>query len=479
MMNFDLNSISENWLNQPAIITNEIITYSEFFNYIHQTAINLSDHGFQPGENVAIFAESNESFLFIFMALLQNGIIAVPINNKIPEDQIHKMLSAINCKKLFGNDKSIFTTFDSSIEIFQINEIIPENISDTNTINRKPISFEQGSTIIFTSGSSGNPKAVLHTFGNHCLSALGSNENIAFKLGDRWMLSLPLYHVGGLSILFRAIAAGGAVVVPDENLTLTENIKKYNVSHISLVSTQLMQLLENKGSIEILKKFKAVLIGGSYIPSDLIEKSIKYKLPIFTTYGSTEMASQITTTEINAKSERLFMSGKLLKHRELKISDDGEILVKGKTLFKGYIENNSLIKPFDSDGWYNTGDLGRIDDEGYLSIIGRKDNMFISGGENIYPEEIEKCLMNMDKIENGIVIDIPDEKYGARPVAFIKTKNYDLINRESIVEHLRKYLTKFKIPDAFYLWPEMHETLKAQRKYFKQIFKNQKSAKIV
>ena len=477
-MHFNFLNSNINTINQ-AIISGTNLNYNEYYNFINKTVENLNKFHFKSGEKVAIFVEKNESHLIIFFALLQIGVIVVPINKSLPENQILQMLSAINCNKLFVSDKSINKTFDSNIEVFQINEFIPDKILDTNAEKLKPISLKQDCTIIFTSGSSGNPKAALHSFGNHYYSAQGSNENIPFKPGDRWLLSLPLYHVGGLSILFRAIVGGGAIVIPDENLSMVENINKSDITHISLVATQLKQLLEDKDALKSLKNLKAILIGGSYISSDLIKESIENKLPIYTTYGSTEMASQITTTKTNKKLEKLFTSGRLLKHRELKIADDGEIFVKGETLFKGYIEKDSLIMPFDTDGWYHTGDLGKIDNEGYLSISGRKDKMFISGGENIHPEEIEKLLLNMKEIENAVVIDIYNEKYGARPVAFIKTKNYKLVNKENIAEYLSEFLPKFKIPDVFYKWPDKIKSIKPNRTEFKKFYDNQKLGDIV
>ena len=476
-MKFNFHNNETNKIN-PAIISKNDINYNQYYNSVQETVKILRTFQFKPDEKIAIFAEKNESFFILLIAFLQIGIIVVPINQSVPMNQMLQLLSSINCNKLFINDISKAFLPDSDIDIFKINEFILDTISDISAFKLKPISFEQNSTIIFTSGSSGKSKAVLHTFGNHYFSALGSNENIPFKSGDKWLLSLPLFHVGGLSIFFRALVGEGTVVIPDENLDLVENINKYNVTHISLVPAQLIKLLENEDSLRSLQKLKCILIGGSSIPSDLIEKSIKYKLSIYTTYGLTEMASQVTTSKSNELPEKLFTSGNLLQYRELKTAEDGEILVKGKTLFKGLIENDKLVKPFDSQGWYHTGDLGALDHDNYLTIIGRKDNMFISGGENIYPEEIEQCLMNMNNIEEAVVFDIPNKKYGSRPVAFLKSENYHLIKRTNIIKHLTKYLPKFKIPDAFYKWPAQIRSLKPNRSDFILLNKNQASEEI-
>lgn len=479
MNSFDLNKLFENHNNNPAIVTEKIVSYKDLIAQIEDTVNNLKKCHVQTGEKIAVFPEIESSTLVIILALIQSGAVVIPINQKLPKMQILQMLSAINCNKLFVSKKTDLNNFDADLEIFQINKFITSTFSCDSPNNLSPLDFNQDATIIFTSGSSGKPKGVLQTIGNHFFNALGSNENIPFSKGDRWLLSLPLYHVSGLSILFRAIVGGGTMVIPDQDISLIGNIKEYDVTHISCVASQLKQLIENQESIEILKNFKTILIGGSSIPAELLEKSIKHKLPIHTTYGSTEMSSQITTTKVNEHRNKLFTSGKVLNHRELKIAEDGEILVKGRTLFKGYVEQNSIINPTNSEGWFHTNDLGYFDQEGYLTVIGRKDNMFISGGENIYPEEIEKCLLNMKGIEEAMVLDIPDEKFGTRPIAFIKTINYELINKTNIEKHLSEFLPKFKLPDAFYKWLDIPNTIKPNRFEIKKYLNTNKISEIV
>ena len=478
MDKIDFLEIFNSYKNEPFIISKNILTFQETLQQINNSIIYLQENNFKPGEKVTIIADQEIQFILLFWALILFGIVVVPISNKLPKNQILNMLSSINCSKLFLNEKSIGAFSEPKIDIFQINEFVKKNMNNHYPEDLKPISVERDCTIIFTSGSSGIPKAVLHTVGNHYFSALGSNKNIPFGNNKKWLLSLPVYHVSGLSILFRTMFSGGAVVIPDPDINLTENINRFQITHLSLVPTQLKQLLLNNESIDLLKKLDAILIGGSNIPLDIIKKSCKHKLPIYTTYGSTEMASQVTTTKPNENIDKLFTSGKLLDHRQIKIANDCEILLKGKTLFKGYIEGNKTIQPIDEDGWFYSGDLGKNDEAGYLNIIGRKDNMFISGGENIYPEEIENHLMNISEIEQAIVFDIPDKKFGARPVAIIKANQFDLIDQKYLEKYLTEFLPKFKIPDAFYKWPQEYDSIKPNVKKFKK-YLSEKSLKLL
>lgn len=470
MHSFDFNTIINNYLTETFIYSDIKTTFKEFLSISKNTANNLEKYGINSREKVALIVENKIEFLICLIAMLQKRVIAVLVNRKIPSTKLMKMLSSINCSKIIFADD-----FDSDLDrlkfnTFRITELVDFNSAITSNFKIKPITFSQDATIIFSSGSSGNPKPVLHTFGNHYFSALGSNENIPFKKKNRWLLSLPLYHVSGLSIIFRSLISGGTIVIPDQKLDLVANITKFSVTHLSLVPTQLLQLIKNKSSLNILKNLQEILIGGGYVPSGLIKFCIKNELPIFTTYGSTEMTSQITTTSLNDNPKKLSTSGRLLNYRKMKIEEDGEISVKGETLFKGYLANENLIQPFNADGWFQTGDLGKLDNAGYLTVFGRKDNMFISGGENIYPEEIEKYLLNLKEIENAMVIDIPDKIYGTSPAAFIKFYPNEFLSKKNLKNYLSKHLIKFKIPDAFYKWPDIEASLKPKRIEFKKFY---------
>jgi O-succinylbenzoic acid--CoA ligase len=319
---------------------------------------------------------------------------------------------------------------------------------------------------VFTSGSAGAPKAALHTFGNHFFSAEGSNANIALAPGDRWLHSLPPYHVGGLSILFRCLLAGATVVLPEADVPLGEGIAQSSATHVSLVSTQLLRLLREEGFEG--DGLKAILLGGDPMPASLVDEAAARGLPVYTSYGLTEMASQVTTTPPGASREELRTSGRPLAYREVKISG-GEILVRGETLFAGYIEGDAIDWPLDADGWFHTGDLGDLDANGYLCVRGRKDNLFVSGGENIQPEEIEEALSILEGVEETVVVPVPDPEFGARPVAFVRTAD-DTVEPGALVRPLEEVLPGFKIPVAFHAWPDEAGPggMKVDRAFFRE-----------
>jgi O-succinylbenzoic acid--CoA ligase len=196
---------------------------------------------------------------------------------------------------------------------------------------------------------------------------------------------------------------------------------------------------------------KAVLMGGGPVSASLVDEALSRGLPVHTSYGLTEMASQVTTTPPGASLEALRTAGRVLPEREVSISEEGEILVRGATLFSGYVEGGRLDLPLDADGWFHSGDLGELDENGDLHLLGRRDNLFISGGENIQPEEIEEVLCRLDGIDEAVVVPVPDPEFGYRPVAFVRA---DGDEPGDLAPELRKVLPGFKVPVAFHPWPE-------------------------
>lgn len=301
-----------------------------------------------------------------------------------------------------------------------------------------------------TSGSTGKPKIAVLSYGNLRANAEASNRNIPLAPGDVWLLSLPLYHVSGLGVLYRCLDASATVAVPDESEDLIESIERYHVTHVSLVTTQLHRLLEQPSAVRVLKNLKAILLGGSAMPPRLIRQALDLGLPIHTSYGLTEAASQVATTTPADRSEESLRRAKPLFPEHIRISSIGEIELSGPTLFFGYKEGETIHRPATSDGWFPTGDLGSLDSEGRLTVLGRKDNLFISGGENIQPEEIERELCALEGVEAAVVVPVEDPEFGHRPVAYIKPGQEPGPLRDA----LRQRLPAYKVPIAFHPWPK-------------------------
>ncbi len=305
---------------------------------------------------------------------------------------------------------------------------------------RFEVDLQSGDSVIFTSGSSGAPKAVVIPLAAHLANARGAASLLSLEPDDTWSLALPLHHVSGLSILYRCLDRGARV-----SLDMTDR----KATHLSLVSTQLKRLLDSRSPWAGLK---AVLVGGGPVALDLVNTAIAAGCPLHLTYGMTETASQITTTERLTSALLECHAGKPLPGRKVSIDAEGVLYVGGEVLARGILNPDGSVQPLTNSahGLYCTGDLGRWDANGNLVVTGRLDRMFISGGENIHPEQIEQTLLSLPGVDLAVVVPRKHTEFGFRPVAYI-LGNADLdALRKALAESLPGYLC----PEEILPWPK-------------------------
>jgi len=438
---FDAFSIHRDSGSRVAILGAEAnITYGQLADTIEEKRQELRKLGIIRGAaRVAFTAESTLSSIIVFFALLSLEASPCPLSIRLPKDSVLDL-----CRK-----KGIS---------FLLN---PE----TNSLERLCSNvYEDSSIFLFTSGSTGTPKLASLRFSNFLENALGSVKPLELNPESRWLLSVPLFHVSGLSILFRSFLAGSTVLLGSLSSPILES-----ATHVSFVPTQLIRLLAQKTPLPSLR---CLLLGGAPIHESLLEKALIEGLPIKTTYGLTETASMLTLSSDDLTIPHL---GKTLPGRELKIGEDGEILVKGTTLFSGYADGLALSSPKVEGDLFPTGDLGIVTPEGNLVYKGRKDNLFISGGENIYPEEIEKALSSLPGVLASVVVPADDPEFGQRPVAFVEMQNGS-VSESELREKLSSQIPKFCIPTRFFPFPEgVEKDLKIKRNFFKQLASQIKS----
>ncbi len=441
----------------PALIGKDFsLSFEELAHTVRHFSRWLQEN--HPTERVLFEAHSTVESVVLFWAALNSGRIAVPLNYRLPDAGLKEVLGFLDASFYFGNKSRTLTARIPFPEISSAHASVALETAREET---------QPATLVFTSGSTARPRAVLHSYGNHYYSALGANRNMPLQIGDRWLLSLPLYHVAGIAILFRTMLAGAAVILPDEERSLKQNILQSKPTHLSLVAAQLNDLLEDPSMDEPLREMKAILMGGSAIPENLLRKAYERGWPLVLSYGSTQMSSQITATAPGDLFAAWQTSGRVLAYREVRIDDSGEIWVRGKTLFLGYWENGAVQRPMDDAGWFASGDLGMWDEEKRLVVLGRKDRMFISGGENIFPEEIERALEKIPAVERAVVVPIPEARFGHRPVAFVKAENFDLAREVAFKNTLRQALPGYKIPLRIFAWPnDVPSGMKVSLKWF-------------
>jgi len=439
-----------------ALITDEItITYDRYLELAASVSEKLGEVGVRPGDYVAVMAENDIRYPILLNGLWMTGTIACPVNPRFPAAYVADLLNDIGCSIIACENKEQISDLGARFKIIETGPLVSLESPKLNitTISEQPADIHQPATVIFTSGSTSRPKGVLHSFGNHYFNALGSSENMPFAKGDRWLLSLPLYHVGGLSILFRAMLGGGAVVIPAGKNDILGCIRRHHVTHASLVSTQLLRLLRESKEQPPPASLKGLLVGGGHVSQLLLRNAVARGWLVHTSYGLTEMASQVATAGPGDTNSVLGSSADILPHRQVKIAPDGEIMVKGETLFLGYVNGGTLSPSRDDDGWFHTGDLGLLDSRGRLRVTGRVDSMFISGGENVQPEEIEKVALEHCDVSQFVVVPVADAEFGHRPVAFSE----GVLNEQEIKTTLGRFLPPYKLPVRIFPWPAPDE----------------------
>jgi O-succinylbenzoic acid--CoA ligase len=452
----------------PFLITaGKTMSYKEVWERTAAIANRLRELGIRENMLVALKSEQDEQAVQIILSLLYIGAVAAPINHHFSDKQIAGVLKE-NPFQFLLNDGDVSLS-SAKMKIVSFDEIFNgKEINHTYKYVKRGVN--KAATIIFSSGSTSQPKAVVHNFANHFFSALGSNKNISFSKGDVWLLSLPLYHIAGMSVLFRALLSASAVRIVDKKESIVDLLGDHKVTHVSLVEAQLVTLLAHKSLNNRMAKLKAILVGGSAISSHLIADAIKLGWNIYTTYGSTEMCSQVTTTSSAILPKELNSSGRLLDYRALKIGEQGEILLKGKTLSCGYLQQGKLFDIRDGDGWFHSTDLGELDRQGLLYVKGRLDNMFISGGENIYPEYIEGVIKKLAKVEDALIVPVKDKRFGFCSALFIKMQGGYIPSLEELKQMLSGKIVSFMVPNYIFPWLAEVESgmIKINREKFKK-----------
>jgi o-succinylbenzoate---CoA ligase len=306
---------------------------------------------------------------------------------------------------------------------------------------RRAVDPEEAHAVIFTSGSTGRPKLVELSYGNHEASALASARNLGVGPDDRWLCPLPLFHIGGLAVLLRSVIYRTAALVHDgfDVERVKAELESGEVTLASFVPTMLHRLCE--AGLAHAPGLRAALVGGGPIRPELLEWAADHGLPVLPTYGMTETGSQIATLPAAEALARRGAVGRPLPGVEVRIAqrDSGEVLVRGPMVATG------ALSP---DGWLHTGDIGHVDEDGYLHVDARMGGAIITGGEKVAAGEVERALLAHPAVTEAAVLGRPDPEWGEAVTAYV------VLNREvpdgELAAHCRQLLAAFKVPKAIH-----------------------------
>ncbi|TFJ92809.1 o-succinylbenzoate--CoA ligase [Lentibacillus salicampi] len=441
---------------QTAIELTDGTTYTflELKEKSQSFARKLRGLGVQKGSKVGILSGNHIDMVVAIHALTYLEAVAVMLNTRLTKQELNYQLNDAEVELVLAqnNGEELVAAIATFTEVRNVHEQQGELCTEIN--------LDAGFTIIYTSGTTGFPKGVVHTYGNHWWSAVGSMLNLGLNKQDKWLGAVPMFHVSGLSILLRSVIYGIPVYMLetyDKNL-FHEALMYKGVTIASVVTVMLKDLINQLGDDRYPDTLRCLLLGGGPAPEALLEEAKARQLPVFQSYGMTETSSQIVTLSPGKALAKIGSSGKPLFPARLKINafpgEVGEILVKGPMVTNGYFNNDKATQKAIQDGWLATGDLGYIDQEGFLYVVDRRKDLIISGGENIYPTEIEKALTMLDGIREIGVVGKADEKWGEIPVAFVVADD-PAVSADDISAFAGNHLAGYKIPKEIYFVDEL------------------------
>lgn len=402
-----------------------VLSYGEAREAVSSARDHLTANGVPRRGVVALHTNRDAASIITLMALLELECSVLLTHSRWPTSMLTEAVQRVNA----GHAITV-----SSLTEISVRSVLPSPST--------PKWASGPGVIVATSGSTGIPKLALLSLKSLLASAESCAPACHLAPQDQWHLSLPLFHVGGLGILFRTLVTGSSLSLESS----LEGCACSSITHLSLVPTQLYRLLKDPATRELLGRQKAIMLGGAPIGSRIIAEALKLGVSVMLTYGLTEMGSAVTLgTSRPLPGEQEVPLGTPLPNREISLSPDGEVLVRGETLFSGYITEAGLSLPLSEDGWFATGDIGRLLPDGTLVIIGRRDAQFISGGENIHPEMIESALTSLPGIIAACVVPVANEEFGHRPFAFIVSER-EALNLNEIREALRPLIPGFALP---------------------------------
>ncbi|KMK83836.1 o-succinylbenzoate--CoA ligase [Pectobacterium brasiliense] len=422
-------------LNEPVALIDDETRWSwqSLALRVDRLAAHFTQQGVMADSTVVLRGKNSVQMLFSYLALLQCGVRVLPLNPQLPDSLTEALLPTLNVAYgLCLNDKP----WPNAIRTLSLSS---DNTEEIHCIDRLRWQADRLATLTLTSGSSGMPKAAVHSFAAHLSSAESVVQMMAFSSSDSWLLSLPLFHVSGQGIVWRWLATGATLVVRTHQ-PLDSALR--DCTHASLVPTQLWRLL-SEGTFP--SALKAVLLGGAMIPQALTQQAEARGVSCWCGYGLTELASTVCAKRADGRSG----VGMPLHGREIRLAED-EILLRGSTLAAGYWRDGKLIPLVDDDGWFHTRDRGRFSEDEW-HILGRLDNQFFSGGEGIQPENIEAVLLAHPDVQQACIVPVDDAEFGHRPVAVLEVAQATTL--DAIRDWLQPQLAGFQRPVAYYALP--------------------------
>jgi O-succinylbenzoic acid--CoA ligase len=395
-------------------------SYGDLDRQARDAATRLAGLGVRRNDRVALVLDPSADYVVLLHGLVKLGAVAAPLDPRLTETELDGLIDALGPRLVVDDARTVLESEPAPGA--QLDESM-----DTDNLH----------CVIHTSGSGGRPKPVELTYGNQLWNAIGSGVRIGVAPTDLWLCCLPLHHVGGLAIVMRsALYRTGLLLERFDPERIAQRLADEPVTIISLVPTMLARLLDAGAD---LRSLRCLLLGGGAAPQPLVDRALAAGARVAPTYGLTEAASQVATMSPGEAPSKPGSVGPPILTTELRIDDDGVICVRGPSVAPGVA---------DQDGWLRTNDVGRLDEDGYLYVLGRADEVIVTGGENVSPEEVEAVLLSHPGVADAGVSAIEDPEWQQAVVARVVIGNGAEVTEGELREFCRERLAGFKVPKA-------------------------------
>ena len=463
-------------------------TYTQTNGRVNRLANALAGLGVAKGDRIAVLQVNCNQYVETYFAAAKLGAITVPLNFRARQDELGYMLENAEAKVLMTGDRYLDISRTMLPQLPSVNHGITLDSKQTDMLyyedmlnSSSPdevfteIDDEDVTILVYTAGTTGRPKGVPLRHSGFAAYVLENVDPPNPDIDEKNLLTVPLYHVAGLQAMLAAVYGGRTLVLMRQFVTREwlETVQREQVTRAMLVPTMLKWVIDDPDFDKYdLSSLSVLTYGAASMPFEVIKKAMEVMpwVRFINAFGQTETASTITALgpedhviegteeEREKKLKRLTSSiGRPLPDVEVKIVDEetgeevpqgqvGEIVARGPRVMSGYWhDEHKTAQVMTTDGWLRTGDMGWMDEEGYIYLSGRKDDMIIRGGENISPEEVEEVLHSHPQIDEAAVIGVPDPEWGQEPVAFVVLKKGEVANEAEIIEYCRSRLS-FKRP---------------------------------
>jgi O-succinylbenzoic acid--CoA ligase len=392
------------------------MTYAELEAEATWVARRLAAHGVRRGSTAALTMQPRREQVVLIHALMKVGAQLLPLSPRLTAAERAAIVAAEE-PHVDLDDPGQLTQTEADLPLLGEHDM------------------DEVCARVLTSGSTGTPTPIGLTYGNFLWSAVGSAFNIGVDPADRWLCCVPLSHIAGLSIVMRSVIYGTTAVLHDgfDVDRVAASLQEDGITVVSLVTTMLTRLLDAGAD---LSGPRAILVGGGPVPEGPLEEALAKGATVVQTYGLTETCSQVTTLSTAEARRKLGSAGRPLLTTHLRIQE-GEILVQGPTVAPGRT---------DPDGWLHTGDLGHIDEEGFLYVRDRIDDLIVTGGENVVPAEVEEVLLRHPAVADAAVIGREDPEWQQAVTAVVVLENGSEVTPDDLRRHCAESLAGFKVP---------------------------------